>query len=494
LIGIAVTDTDARRAQAVANELANQLILTSPTGSNSEDQTRQQFVNDQLDQLQSQIKDTNAEIAKLQQQLGDLNSARQIADMQTQITAQQQKLTALQSNYASLLATTQSGAINTLSVIEPAGLPITPIGPNKIMTVALASAIGLVLSSLAAYGIEFLDRTLKTADQINRLVQLPVLGYIGNVERSGWKQVTENPRSLISEAFRALRTNLEFLGVDEPLKTILITSPDVGDGKTMIAANLALVLSQTEKKVILVDCDLRNPNIHHALGIKSKPGLLEIFREHSPIVDVIQKLDGHNLDVIPAGNIPPNPTELLSSKRMKQILSTLSEIYDVVIMDCAPLITTDALVLSSQVNGVVLVTRYAHTMENAIQNVAEQLKRANARIVGVILNRIPRSNTLAHRYYASGYAGENRTTKVDQLNVHLTEGKFVPSGISKIKKLFHRKRKDAEINLITEDYLFTRVFSSRELKDTINPSDEIKTNATDPTTEIEPSKIAGRRS
>ena len=374
LIAIAVTDIDPRRAQAVANELANQLILASPTGSNT-DQTRQQFINDQLDQLQSQIKDTNAEIEKLKQQLGDLNSARQIADMQTQITAQQQKLTTLQSNYANLLATTQSGAINTLSLIEPAGLPTFPIGPNKKMTVALASVIGLALASLAAYGMEALDDTVKSTDDINRLARLPVIGYIGNAGKNDWKHVATNPRSHISEEFRSLRTNLEFLSVDKPLKTILITSTDAGEGKTFVAVNLALSLSQTEKKVILPDCDLRKSYVHRALEIESNKGLAMLFLEHSPVLDSIQKVNGQKLAVIPAGSTPPNPTELLSSSRMEQILGALSEMYDIIVIDSAPMMVSDAQVLSAKVDGVVLVTRYAHTRKNKIPTVVEQLKR-----------------------------------------------------------------------------------------------------------------------
>jgi cellulose biosynthesis protein BcsQ len=177
---------------------------------------------------------------------------------------------------------------------------------------------------------------------------------------------------------------------------------------------------------------------------------------------------------------------------MKQILGALSEIYDVIIIDCAPLMTTDALVLSAQVDGVVLVTRYAHTTENAIQTVAEQLKRANTRIVGVILNRISRSNALAYRYYARGYYGraeENQAVKTGRSNRHLNEGKFIPNLISIIKNPFHRKRKDAESEIISEDYLFTRVFSSRESENTINPSEEMKDDNTRATTEVHATKL-----
>jgi succinoglycan biosynthesis transport protein ExoP len=478
-IEITVNDTDPARAQIVANELAYQLILQSPTSPQRQEQIRAQFINEQLDSLQQDIVKTQDDIAQKQQTLANTTSAIQISELGDEIQGLETKLSLLQTNYASLMSTTQGGAINTLSVIEPASLPTQPIGPKKILVILMAALGGFIFATGAAYLIEFLDRTLKTTEQINRLVQLPVIGYIGNAGRNAWKHVTENPRSLVSEAFRSLRTNIEFSSVDEPIKTVLITSTTANDGKTLVATNLALVLSQTEKKVILLDCDLRKPNIHLALGVKSRPGLSEVFREHSPILDAIHSVYGQNLAVITAGSIPPNPAELLSSKRMKQILETLSEIYDIIIIDSAPLMTTDALILAAQVDGVVLVTRYARTTENALLTAAEQLKRANSRILGVILNRISRTNSLmaSHYYSANGYYGrvdENQPMNADGSIGRLHKGLFLPYQISKIKNLFHSKRKDIGVDQKSEDYLFTRIFTSRESENSVNPSGKMK--------------------
>jgi len=475
-VEIFVNDTDPARAQIVANELANQLILQSPTSPQRQEQERNQFINQQLINLQKDIIKTQEDITQKQETLANVSSALQISEISNEIQGLQTKLSLLQSNYATLLSGTQSGAINTLSVLEPAALPTQPIGPKKTLTILLATAGGFLFATGFAYLIEFLDRSLKTEEQINDLVQLPVIGYIGDAGRDGWKHVIEKPRSPISEAFRSLRTNLEFSSVDAPQKTILITSTDAGEGKTLVATNLALVLSQTEKKVILVDCDLRKPNIYRALGINSKPGLAEIFRERSSILDATQNVDGQNLAVITAGSIPPNPAELLGSKRIKQILGTLSETFDVIILDCAPLMTTDALVMSTQVDSVVLVTRYAHTMENTLHTAVEQLKRANAHIAGVILNRISRANNLAYRYYTNGnyeQEDESQATQVDRLNGQVNEKKLIP-GLVKIQNLFFRKRKAAEGNLIADGYLFAQIASNNEVESTIEEFDEGK--------------------
>src|SRR5574341_133023 len=174
---IAVTDTDPERAQVVANELALQLIDLR-MGPQQTDQERQAFVNQQLDDLQNDITATQQEINRLQGDLGKMFSASEIADTQKQIDALQIKLTTLQTNYVSLLANTQQGAINTISVLSPAARPQDPIGPNRTALVLLAAASGLVLATGAAYLLEFLDATIKTPEEISRLFQLSVIGYI----------------------------------------------------------------------------------------------------------------------------------------------------------------------------------------------------------------------------------------------------------------------------------------------------------------------------
>jgi succinoglycan biosynthesis transport protein ExoP len=346
-----------------------------------------------LNRLQSQIEETQDEIAKLQEQLGTLNSARQLQDTQTQITALQTKLTTLQGNYAALFSTTQQGATNTLTVIEQAELPTKPIGPRKSMSILLSAAIGFSLAAGAAYLLEYLDDTLKTPEEITKILGVPVIGLIGETGDSADGKhsiyVSKHPRSPIAEAYRALRANLEFAAVDQPLKTILIASADTAAGKSSVAANLAVVLAQGEKKVILIDADLRKSSIHTYADLPNEIGLSDLFRNGTDVFKAVQSWEDQRIGVITGGDSPPNPAELLGSKKMDHILSRLVEKADVVVIDSPPLIVSDALMLATKVDGVLVVIRPGHTRKKYVLAMMEQLKRADARILGVVLNRIP---------------------------------------------------------------------------------------------------------
>ncbi len=418
LIDVAVIDSDPKRAQAVANELANQLVLSSPGAAPSADNSRQQFIQDQLNNLQAQIKDTSAQIQKLQQQLGDLNSASQIADTQTQITAQQTKLNALQANFAALMQTTQKGATNTLSIVEPAPLPVTPIGPNKLLIVGLASGIGLALAALAAYGMEALDDTLRSDDDINHFINAPILAHIGEMSqnRAARIYVADHPLSVAAEAFRSLRTNLDLAAVERTLKTHLITSATPGDGKTLLASNLAVMMAKGGKRVILLDTDMRKPGIHELFSLSNSKGLSDVFLGSLNVENAINAREEDNLGVITAGTPPPNPAELISSARMDDILASLQERADVVILDAAPFLVADAWVLAAKVDAVLLVVRPGYTHRRAVRTMMEQINRSGARVVGVAMNRIRRSPQQYTVGSMQAYYGRQRQDKANVLS------------------------------------------------------------------------------
>lgn len=390
-IEIVVTDTNQERAQAVAAELARQLILRSPTGSQSDEQDRQAFIQTQLDNLQQQIMETESEIQNLREILGEMDSARQIADTRIQITALEAKLADLQSIYSGLLSNSQGGAVNTISVIEKAYLPKQPIGPNKILTILLSAAVGLSLGVLAAYILEYMDDTVKSPEEVAELTDAPIIGYLSenNIKDIGALYVAENPRHPSVEEIRTLRANLEFASVDQPLKTILVSSTEVDVGKTSVAANLAVAMSQAEKEVILLDGDLRRPNVHNFYGLPNNIGLSNVFRGEFSIDQVIKNWPDGTVSVIPAGNPPPNPSELLGSKKMTQILEVLERSADIVIIDGPPFIVADAPILASKVNGVLLIMQLGHTRVPAIKAMMEQIKRSGAKVVGVAFNRLP---------------------------------------------------------------------------------------------------------
>lgn len=452
LIEISVVDTLPQRAQIVANELAKQLIAQSPTSSRPEDQNRQDFVNQQLDTLQAQMKQTSEDIAKLQDQLGNTVSARQLSDIQGQINALQTKYTTLQSNYGTLLSNTQRGAINTMSVIEPAGLPRSPIGPAKLTSILVAALIGLALAAGAAYVLEYLDDSLKTPDDIREIVGLPVIGYISDVyqDNSDLPYVTAHPRHPIAESFRTLRTNLEFSAVDQPFKTILVSSAEAGEGKTFVTVNLAASLAQDDKKVIIVDSDLRKPQVHELLGMHNDFGLSDFFRGRSllPSVTRVWRKD-EKVAVITGGTPPPNPTELLGSQKMDQILASLEDVANVVILDGPPFEVADAAVLAAKVDGVVLIIRPGYSRKASVKAMMEQLDHSGARLVGVVVNQIPRK--LADYYggqlhlspYYYGY-GDSSTQKEANNRAGLNPRAAISSALQSLKNTSHRDSPESQ--------------------------------------------------
>jgi capsular exopolysaccharide synthesis family protein len=259
----------------------------------------------------------------------------------------------------------------------------------------------LIIMGAIAFLIEYLDDTLKTPEEINRLLDLAVIGLIGEMTQKDGKDVgayvSNNPRSPIAESFRTLRTNLDFASVDRPIRTLLVTSAGPGEGKTTTAVNLAAVIAQGEKKVALVDSDLRRPTIHKFLQLPNQTGLTDLFRDRDGNCHTVNSWGEGQLSVYTSGEIPPNPTELLGSEKMGQILARLSEENDIVILDSAPFIFADPIVMAAKVDGVLLVVEPGNTKIDSAQAMLEQLQRAGARVVGVVLNPITRKQ--AHYYY-----------------------------------------------------------------------------------------------
>jgi capsular exopolysaccharide synthesis family protein len=253
-----------------------------------------------------------------------------------------------------------------------------------------------------------MDDTVKSPEEVEKLTNAPVIGYLSELDLDdvGALYAADNPRHPSVEEMRGLRTNLEFAGVDQPLKTLLVTSTEMEVGKTSVAANLAIVMSQAEKDVILMDADLRRPNVHNFYGFQNKVGLSDVFRGEYDLDGVSKKWPGGDVSVITAGDLPPNPSELLGSKRMSEIMETLGSKADIVIIDGPPFVVADAPVLASKVNGVLLIIRLDHTRKPAINAMMEQINRSGTKVIGVALNRIPARSIgyyTGNPYYAAYY-------------------------------------------------------------------------------------------
>ncbi len=213
----------------------------------------------------------------------------------------------------------------------------------------------------------------------------------------------KNPKSLVSEAFRTLRTNIQFTNIDKNIKTLVVTSSGPGEGKTTIACNLATSIAQTEKRVLLIDCDMRKPRVHKVFGITNLEGLTNILMGEKKISEVEFRGDQNikSLTVLTSGPIPPNPAELLGSRRMRDFLEDMRDQFDMIILDSPPInLVTDSAVLSTITDGTIMVVEVGKTDVEAAINAKELLEKVNANLIGVVLNKIP---TRGRSYYDYSY-------------------------------------------------------------------------------------------
>ena len=194
---------------------------------------------------------------------------------------------------------------------------------------------------------------------------------------------------------------IKFSSIDKPIKAILVTSPEASTGKTSISSNLAAIYAQKGKKVLLLDADLRRPQVHKAMGTTNHLGLTDLLRGSHDLQDVIQKVDGlENLTIISSGSLPPNPAELLGSARMEQILLELGSNYDIIVVDSPPSVVADSQILSSKADAVLVVLQPGKTSKEAAKATGDLIKRAGGHIIGVVFNRIPRDRV---DYYSGNY-------------------------------------------------------------------------------------------
>jgi len=289
----------------------------------------------------------------------------------------------------------------TVMQVETATKPTSPISPKPIQSAMLGAAIGLFVTAGVAFLVEFLDDTLKTPDEIKDVLDKPVIGFIGELKHNSNQDedslgvyVAKNPRSPVAEAFRSLRTNLEYSSVDNPIRTMLITSPGESEGKSTIATNLAIIEAQSGKNVMIIDADMRRPKVHVLFNKSNRRGLSDVITGKLGIDDVVKTYDQiDNLSIITCGTIPPNPSELLGSERMSQTLQDLVERFDLVIIDTPPMIVSDAQILSGKVDGVIFVVIPGQTRAIAALRPIEELNRIGSHVLGIVANKIPKSRS-----------------------------------------------------------------------------------------------------
>ena len=419
-----------------------QLILQSPAGAMGAGDEDLAFIQEQLDELKVKIGDGQDEVKRLKQELDAANSAILIQDLENQINVLETKISGWQTTYSQLLASLQGGNVNTLNVVEQATVPSRPISPNIIMNVLLASAIGLVLAVGGVFIMEYLDDTVNTPDDIDRITKLPVLGTIPNFMGKTYPEKLITSRELADpaiEAFRSLRTNIQYSSF-KPIRSLLVTSPGPSEGKSICLANLAVVMAQAGFKVVIVDADLRRPVQDQIFSAPNDTGLTDVILADNPNgKEVLQTTNIENLRLLTAGPLLPNPYKLIESARMKTIIQQLQDDADIVLFDSPPaLMVTDAAILGTEVDGTLLVVEAGHTRSADTRRAVDELKRLHVHLMGIILNRSS-YNQNNHYYYYYRKDGQEKRSKA-----HQTQS--VPQDFSPVENKEIKKIQGKELN------------------------------------------------
>jgi len=302
--------------------------------------------------------------------------------------------------------------IPTVEQISPAQPSEKPVKPRTMFNTLLAGLSGLVLAGVFVLLREAMDDTIKTHGEVEKLLGARVLGYVMGFEDEDDNgiHVGRFPRSPVADAFRTLRTNLEFASKERPIKSIIVTSGNPTEGKTTIAANLAASFSHLDKKVILIDADMRRPRIHFYTGVSNTPGLSDLLDPDGKLSleDCCQSLEIlPNLQIISSGDLPPNPTDLLCSPKMDALIQKLASLYDYLIIDAPPMFVADPQVLQGLADGVLLVMVPGQTKKEVVRAIQEQTRQTGVRVLGVVFNRLSGNGRSGYYsdtyYYASNY-------------------------------------------------------------------------------------------
>jgi capsular exopolysaccharide synthesis family protein len=349
--------------------------------------------------------------------------ARGLADNMAEYNLLRRDVDTSRDLYSALLArlreTQISAALFTsnIYIVDRAEISGAPSRPKRSTNLLVGCIAGLLGGVVLAFVFEYLDTNIKDAKEVEAVLHVPILGMVPSWATRRRREITDGdgkPFALVAhsetasvsaEAFRNLRTSLLYSAPDHPPKTITMTSLQPEDGKTSLVTNLAITLAQLGAgEVLVIDADMRRPNLHEVLGVPQAPGLSTFLTGQAELAEVIAPSSIPNLSVIPAGRIPLNPAELLASTRLRQAIDTLGGRFAHIVFDTGPLFgVSDAMILASQVEGVVLVLRHGRASRDAAQRAIRNLMSVRARLLGVILNDVDVRGNGYYGYY--GYYG-----------------------------------------------------------------------------------------
>lgn len=389
LLTITVDDPNPAQAAAIANAFATELLKAPTSGSDPFAAYK--------DAIEQDLVDLRGQIDEVQAQVNILSKLNNPSPVQSaQLDALLTQSAALRGTFAQLAELANSAPANLISIADPATAPVDPVSPIVLLNAILGGALGLVVGVSLAYLRRRLDDTVRNPEEVETLTGLSSLGTIvrmpGDDRRPLFYRLATllYPRSPAAEGFRHIRTGIEFAAGESPSRSLLVTSAMPGDGKTTFAANLAIAYAQAGRKVCLVDGDLRKPELHTMFRIANDAGLSDLLRGHdAPFETITAATEVAGLRILPSGVRPANPAELVASGRMRQVLTSLLEHVDLVIIDTPPIqAVTDAALLASIADGTILIAASGKTRRAAIVRARDTLARVGANVLGTALNGV----------------------------------------------------------------------------------------------------------
>lgn len=410
LIAVFVRDASPQKAADLANKISDVFIQQYTAQQAQASGAARDVLQGQIEKTQSAIDATTTQLQQLRDSADadTPNVQAQIAELQSQLNQQQDQLNGQ-------LVTLQQMDINSsqlgsqLRVAEPAVSPVHYVSPRVKVNTALGGILGLLIAAGLVIGIGYLDDTIKNSEDVRELAHTTALGGIPVLQAKEGLEPLQFPRSPATEAYRGVRTNLQFASLGHDMRSVVVTSPRPGDGKTTTAGNLAVVLAQGGQRVILVDADLRKPRVHKLFsGLSNRTGLTNLLLAdaRADLEPLLQRTAVPDLRILTTGPLPPNPSDVLNSPRMREVVERLEEAADVVLIDCPPTALSDPRITANHVDGVILVTTGGRTRTKELIRAVQEIERTGTPMIGVIVNRTDLEGESYYYYYQSYYNTE----------------------------------------------------------------------------------------
>lgn len=419
LLEISVEAPSRAEARSIADEIAQQMILLSPSNATSPDEAEAQlFVGERLDSLRLRIENAQSRIEELEGEVSRFDTAADMRTRQNEIDSLEQLITNWESNYAQLLTLREGdNTVNHLALVEPAEARPEPVRPRIWLNTILSGILGLGLALGGILLKEYTDDSIKSTEDLERAIGLTALGEISRIRGEGYSGKLINalgPFSPTSEALNVVRSNIGFLSGGRLPGVILVTSAGIGEGKSLIAANLGLSMARSGIETVIVDADLRRPAQYAIFGAPNAKGVTNLLTSSdAELSEYLRDTGAKSLKLIPSGKPPTNPAELLDSERLELLLHELMDTFEVVIVDGPPILTAaDAALLSNKVDAVVMVVQSGRTTRQEARKAVSILRQADASVLGAVLNRAaPKGHNYRYAPYEDSEPGGDSLTR-----------------------------------------------------------------------------------